>query len=888
MYDWRADVRARLSSAKLHPQDEVEIVEEVAQHLEAQFAELAPTIGAAEARQRLLAELRDQAFDDALIGRRRQAGTRPRTIWTSGSVLRDVRYGFRSLGRSPGVVAAAVAALSLGIGLTTVMFSVIYGLLIKGLPFADPERIAVIYRADPTGQGQEDLVPLADFLRYRGEQRSFVNFGAYEQMTVNVSGGDRPDRVSAARFTSGAFDVTGVRALRGRTLTPDDNAPGAAPVAVIGYAMWRERFSGNSNVLNKSVRVNGQPYSIVGVMPEGYAFPRSQQMWLPLQLDTVGLRPGEGTPLTIVARLRKGVPYGTANAELSTMAHRLALEPADSSAIRDFAQPFVRATMPARVYALLYAMLGAVFMVLLVACANVTNLLLDRAANRTREIGIRVALGASRMAVVRQSLVESGILAFLAALVGTALADVGMIAFNRALIALEAEAPFWMDVRLHLPVLLFVLGVAVTASLVSGFLPAIHSARLDINTILKDESRSSSSRRVGRASRAIVVAEIALSSAMLVAAGFMTKSIANVRTVAPRFNYANVFTGRVSLASTDTVRQTQFFRTLERDLAGVPGIEGVFLGNSFPGTGWRGDRVAIEGQTYARDRDYPMTRWLAVSPGFFQTFGVAVLRGRAINASDRVGSTPIAIINEAFARRHFPSVDPIGRRILIGDRKRDKWLTIVGVIPTLYALGMINNGDSHFPPEVITAFWQQQRTSSASIAIRGPKSVANAVTVRKAIAVLDPDVPMYETAAMEDVLNRPTWPLRLFGTMFVIFGFVSLALAAIGLYAVMAFSVSQRVREMGIRMALGASAANVIRLVCRQGATQIVLGMSLGLLLGAGLVRLVRILLFEVQPSDPSVFGIVASVLGVAAFVACIIPAVRATRVDPLVALRSD
>jgi predicted permease len=533
-------------------------------------------------------------------------------------------------------------------------------------------------------------------------------------------------------------------------------------------------------------------------------------------------------------------------------------------------------------------MLGAVFMVLLVACANVANLLLDRAANRTREIGIRVALGASRAAIVRQSLVESGILALLAALVGTVLAQVGMIAFNRALVALEAERPFWMDVRLHLPVLLFVLGVALIASIVSGLLPAIHSARLDINAILKDESRTASSLRVGRASRAIVVAEIVLSSAMLLAAGFMTKSIANLRTVAPRFNYASVFTGRVSLASTDTVRQRQFFQTMERDLKGLPGIEGVFLGNGFPGTGWRGDRVAIEGQAYARDRDYPRTRWLAVTPGFFPTFDVAVLRGRAIDAADRVGSTPVAIINEAFARRHFASVDPIGRRILIGDRKRDKWLTIVGVIPTLYALGMINNGDSHFPPEVITAFWQERSASSASIAIRGSKSVANAVTVRKAIAALDPDVPVYETAAMKDVLDQPNWPLKLFGTMFVIFGFVSLALAAIGLYAVMAFSVSRRVREMGIRMALGASGANVIRLVCREGAKQVFVGLSLGLLLGTGLVRMVRILLFEVQPSDPAVFGIVASVLGVAASVACIIPAVRATRVDPLVALRSD
>jgi putative ABC transport system permease protein len=291
---------------------------------------------------------------------------------------------------------------------------------------------------------------------------------------------------------------------------------------------------------------------------------------------------------------------------------------------------------------------------------------------------------------------------------------------------------------------------------------------------------------------------------------------------------------------------------------------------------------------YTRPRDYPITRWLAVSPGFFRTFTVPVLRGRAITVADRAGTTPVALVNEAFVRRYFPKVDPIGKRILIGDPKKEKWLTIVGVIPTLYALGMVAAGGDHFPPEALTPYWQERRTPSVSIALRGPASVANATSVRKAVAALDPDVPIYSLAAMDEVLYQPTWPLRLFGTMFVIFGIVSLVLAAIGLYAVMTFSVSRRVREMGIRMALGASAGNVVRLICRQGAKQIVVGMALGLLVGAGLVRLVRILLFDVQPSDPSVFGIVASVLGAAAFVACIIPAVRATRVDPLVALRSD
>jgi putative ABC transport system permease protein len=805
-------------------------------------------------------------------------------------VLRDVRYGVRSLRRSPGLVAAAVAALALGIGLTTVMFSVIYGLLIKGLPFDDPARIAMIYRVDPTGRGQEDLIPFGDFVRYQSAQRSFVAFGAYSQGAASLSGADRPERVNVARMTAGVFGVTGVRPVIGRTFSPADNAPDAPPTAVLGYAIWRDRFARDPNVANKPVRVSGRAYTIIGVMPEGFEFPTSQQLWLSLQLDPVAVRPGEGTGLIVVARLREGVEYARANAELLGLSRRLATEFADTGAVRTGAQPFIRARVPLRVYSLLYAMLGAVFVVLLVACANVANLLLDRAANRTREIGIRIALGASRAAVVRQSLVESSILAGLAAIVGAALAQAGIVMFNRAIVE-AGEVPFWMDIRLHVPVLMFVLGAAMLASVVSGLLPAVHSARLDINTILKDESHAASSMRVGKLSRAIVVGEIALSSMMLVGAGFMTKSIVQLRSVAPRFAADDVVTARVSLSSVNTVEQRRFFETLEHNLAAEPGMDGVYVGNDLPGTGWRGDRVAIEGHVYSRAQDYPVTRWLAVSPGFFRTFGVSAMQGRTILASDRVESQRVAVVSEAFARQRFADGKSIGKRIRLGapsSRERGEWLTIVGVVPTLYAASAVSASGDHFPPEVLTAFWQERQWPSASIAMRGSPSAADATTLRKIVAGLDAETPVYAVSRMKDVLAKPMWPARVFGTMFVIFGVASLVLAAIGLYAVMAFSVSRRLREMGIRMALGATSGAVIRLVCRQGAAQILIGMLLGLAAGSGLARLMRTLLFEVQPSDPTVFALVAGVLGTAAFAACIIPAIGATRVDPTIALRTE
>ena len=733
MYDWRADVRARLASSGLPPEDEAEIVEEVGQHLEAQFAELAAKIGAAEARAQLLAQLRGRGLDEATGRVRHRARPSRAARWSSTSILRDVRYGLRSLRRSPGVLAAGVAALAMGIGLTTVMYSVIYGLLIKGLPFDEASRIEMIYRTDPTGHGEEDLVPFADFVRYRSAQRSFAAFGGYTLGTASVSGGDRPERVTVARLTAGALDVTGVRAILGRTFGPGDNSPDAPPTAIIGFAMWRDRFRSDSGVLGASVRINGKAYSVIGVMPDGFGFPQAQelQLWLPIQLDPAALRPGEGTPITIVGRLRKDVDLEGANAELAGLSRRLAREYGDTSAVRDLAQPFVRATVPTRVYSLLYAMLGAVFLVLLVACANVANLLLDRAANRTRETGIRLALGASRIAVVRQSLVESGILAALAAVVGTGLAQAGVVLFNRATVDLQAGRPFWMDVRLHLPVLAFVLGLAILASIVSGVVPALHSARFDINAILKDESHAASSLRVGKLSRAIVVAEIALSSALLLAAGFMTKSILRLRAMNPGFATADVLTGRVTLSSGDTTQHRRFFEALDANLGAISGLNGVYLGDGIPGTEWNGSQVEVEGQTYAQPRNRPLTRVLAVTPGFFRTFSVGVLQGRAILATDRLESPRVAVISESFARRQFPNVEPIGRRIRLGTHDRDdEWLTIVGVMPTLFAESPASL-QNRWPPEVLTALWQRQRISSAAIAIRGP---AAPPTPRRSVA----------------------------------------------------------------------------------------------------------------------------------------------------------
>ena len=878
--DWRAEVRARLAGANLNAADAAELVEEVAQHLEQHFIELAATIGATAARERLLAQLRDEAFDGAVAGKRRRAMQGRWHFWRWSSVLRDGRYGVRSLRRNPATLVAGSTALALGIGLTAMMFSIIYGLLIKGLPYDDPSRIAVVKYIDPHRPGVDAPVPLEDFAQYRAEQRPFEIFAAYSMATVNVSGGDRPDRLQAARVTPGVIEASRVRPALGRTFGADDAEPGAPSTAILSNALWRDRFASNLAVVGQVVRVNGRPHAIIGIMPPDFAFPENARLWVPEQRDVRTVGSGDGPMVIVVGRLRLGESYENANAEFTGLAKRVTANRTNAdSTLRMVVLPFVRASVNPRFYTLMSAMLAAVFLVLLVACANVANLLLDRTANRTREIGIRVALGASRLAIVRQSLVESAILAGVAAVIGTLVAQIGLMVFNRA-VAQSPTPLFWMDVRLHPVVLAFVVVVAISASFVSGVLPSIQSARLDINTVLKDESQAASSLRIGRLSRAIVVVEIAISSAILLASGFLTRSIVNLRDVRPGFVTDGIVTARVTLTTTDSVRERHFFTTLDRELSRT----GAYLGNALPGAGWIQHHAAIEGRSYTRAQELPVVRTLAVTPGFFSIFHVPILRGRGITAADRAGAAGAAVVSESFVRRHFAKVDPIGQRVRVSSDSTAPWLTIVGVMPTLFAATF----DDPWPPEMITSFWQQPRMTSAALAVPSRGDASTAAHLREIIAAIDPETPVYAIESMTDVMKQPLWFFHIFATIFVVFGVAALVLSSIGLYAVMTFSVSRRVREMGIRLALGATARDVVGLVMRQGMTQIVVGMAIGFLVGSGIVQIARGALFGVRPNDPLVLGLVAAVLGGTAVLACFVPALRATRVDPVVTLRAE
>ncbi|HVH38909.1 MAG TPA: ABC transporter permease [Gemmatimonadaceae bacterium] len=802
--------------------------------------------------------------------------------------IRDLRLGFRTLRRSKALVLVSVLALTLGIGLTTMMFSIVYGALMKGLPYEDGDRILMLFRSNAESDIERQSLPVQDFHDFRAQQQGFADLGAYTSGTMNVSGTDRAERYRGSWVSANVFGMTATQPILGRDFRPGEDSPQGARVAVLGHAMWTNRFGARADVLGTTMRVNGVPYEIIGVMPEGFRFPNDDQLWLPLQTDPLLGERGEGQFVEVVGKLKAGVTIDQVNAELATISRRLAADhPVANKGFVTGAVPFIDRFMGAEVKGLLYTMLGAVFFVLLIACTNVANLLLDRAAHRSKEVGVRAALGASRLAIIRMFLSEALVLAAAGTVLGVIVAYVGIDIFNRAII--DTEPPFFIDIGLHPPVLLFSIGVAVLATLFSGLIPALQSSRSDISEVLKDESRGASSLRVGRISKALVVFELALSCGLLVAAGLMIKSVVRAGSADTGFATSTVFTTRVGFpeAYRDTVAQRLFFEQLAERVGALPGVAGAAIASGLPGArqGLSGTRFALEGGTYAEDRDYPEANEASVSPGFFGTLQIPLRQGRLFTDADRLDALPVAIVNERFVRQHLAGADPIGRRIRSGTaNSTSPWATIVGVVPDM--LG----GDPDDPrPAVIFWPFAQNHRNFAYVAARSDAApLALSDPIRDVVASLNADIPTYWPMTLEQAIAENLWFVRVFGTMFMVFGFVALFLASIGLYAVMSFSVSRRAREVGIRMALGATARDVVRLIFRQGAVQLVIGLGIGLALAAGISRLLAVILYDVKPLDPFVFGGVTVVLAITGAIACLLPAQRATRVQPSDAIRSE
>jgi len=801
-------------------------------------------------------------------------------------LLTLLRHSTRSLLKQPGLAALAVLALTFGIGLTTVMFSIIQGAFLRGLPFEDGDRIYVAGQRDVTQANDEaQSTDRHDFAEWREAQQSFEVFAAFYQGTVNISdGGGRPERFDGAFMTANAFDVVRARAALGRVFQPGDDEPGAERVVVLGHPIWQNRYQRDPAIVGRQVRVNGRPATVIGVMPEGFKYPSSVDVWVPLELDLLRSERRETTQVTAFGRLAPGVTLEAAQAEFAGLAERQQQQYPDTNEnLTAVVQPYVRAFLGDEPFTMLITMLIAVFGVLLIACVNVANLLIARTAERTKEIAIRTALGASRRRLILHLLAEAFVLAVAGTVFALVVAQVGVTLFTRAIV--DTNPPFWIDIRLDVPVLLFTGALTLIATLGSGLLPALQASRADVAEVLKDESRGSSGLRVGLISKMLVVGEIAISCGLLVASGLAIQSVVNLRTTDFGFERDNVFTARLGLFESDypdEASRARFFTDLRQRMAELPGARAAAIASNLPSTGSNGARFAVEGETYVDD-EYPVAGYAAISPGFFDTFDRQLARGRDFTDADGLDAPRVIIVNESFAARWFPSEDPIGRRI----RQRTiddygPWLTIVGVAPDMYVGGLQDE-----TPEGYYVPLAQEPPRFASLAARAASEpMALAAGVRTQVESLDPDLPIYWVRTMTQFIQDNNWFYEVFGSLFMVFGAAALFLATVGLYGVMAFSVSRRTPEFGVRMALGASGGRVLKLVLRQGVWQIGIGLVLGIGLAAALAQAMTMVIFDVEPWDPTVFSIVVVSLASVALLACLVPARRAAGVHPMTALR--
>jgi predicted permease len=797
--------------------------------------------------------------------------------------MNDLKFGIRILIKRPGTSMLAIVALSLGIGLTTTMFSIVQGAFLRGLPFEGSDRIMAISRHNVNRPANNTSTSVDDFLDWRASQQSFEELAAFSGDEVVVSGGLAPQRYRAADLTANSLHLLRLTPALGRDLTEADSQPGAPAVAIISEPVWRLQFNSDPSVIGRSIRVNSTPTEVVGVMRPKFAFPQGSDLWRPLELKRGATR-GQGRQISVVGRLKPGVSITQASADMAAIARRLEQQYPENKDLTTDVMPFIRRFLSAQVISTLTAMLAAVMGVLLIACANVTNLQLARAAERGKEIAVRTALGAGRLRVVRQLLVEGLVLASVGGALGVGIALVGTALFNRAIAG--TNPPFWIDIRVDGTVLLFVTAMTLVAAILSSLIPALRVTRQDVNSVLKDEGRANTGVRMGRFSRSLVIAEVLLSCCLLVVSGLMIKSVVQIGHVDYPFATDDVFTGTVMIGQNtypaDADVRSVTDRLAER-LAAVPGVRSVAFSSGVPTPGG-GTPASVEGRTYTSDNDHPTVRRMVVSPGFFDTLRVPLLRGRMIAASDGANAPPVALVGEDFARKLFPGEDPIGRRVRYGSDPKAPWVTIVGIVPNLAVAA--SPGDVTEMMYVPLAQSPLRNLGILASTTGDPLALTSAI--RKVVTEVDQDMALSDSNQLAAALWQRTWAFRVFGTLFMTFGVGALVLAAAGLYGVMAFGVRRRTKEIGVRLALGANRGGVVRMVLWQGLWRVAAGIAFGLYPAWLLAGYMKALFFNVTQGDPLVFGLAIGVLLVAGFAASIIPALRAASVDPLVALRHE
>jgi len=857
-----------------------DVAEELRQHLDDQYRELRAAGASHDDALRAMA-------DDVNAVRSRRSRLRPELI------AADVRYAFRTLRRNPGFAIVVLLTLALGIGANAAIFSVVNGVLLRPLPFRDADRLMVIW-GDLKRPGLNDIPASAgEYVDYRDRSHAFEQVSAYDTVGFNLTGGGEPERVEGAVVTTTFFSLLGASAQAGRTFVAGEDQPGRDDVVVLSHSLWTRRFSANPAIVGQTIPVDGRPTQVVGVMPAAFQFPdRSIEIWKPFLLDAEALsdnnRGSHG--YTALARLKAGISRQQAQADLNAVTAAFkadhpgnyrngfgaTLRPLQEEIVGDTGRP-------------LMVLLGAVAVVLLIACANVANLLLARAASRRKEIALRTALGASRGRLVRQLMTESVLVSAVGGLIGLGLAAWGV---DLLIASAPDSIPRIQEVGVDARVVGFTALVSLATGLLFGLVPALRASRAPLNDALKEGGRAGGGGVHGFAGRALVVSEVALSLVLLIAAGLLIHSFTRLQDVAPGFDSSRLLTFRLSLPEsryTTFQKGQSFFDEFFTGLRRRPGVRGVAATNALPFSGFGGSRsFHIEGREEKRPEDQTEEQLRIVTDGYFAAMGIPIVTGREFTERDALNQPRVAVVNDAMAKKHWPHESPIGKRVSFSTNE-PHWYEIVGVAGNIKhrALEAVDRPELYVPyRQPLFAEWTVRPMYVIARTSADPASIV--AIARHEIARVDPDQPISDVRTMDERIGRSLSSRRFSMVLLALFAGLALTLAAVGIYGIVAYSVTERTHEIGVRVALGAQRRDVMAMVVGQGMTMTIVGTAIGVAASAALARLMSSLLFGVSAVDPVTFVAIPLLLIAVALAACYVPARRAMRVDPLETLRSE
>ena len=817
-------------------------------------------------------------------------------------IWEDVRFAGRLLLKDKWFTLVAAVALALGIGVNATVFTFVNAVLIRGVPMPDADRVMAVGSTDRV-RNRNMGVSYLDFRDWRDSTRTFDLFSMYTGNIANLSDeGQPPERYVGAQVDATAFRIMGQQPMLGRGFTPEDDRPGAPAVALIGHGVFVNRYGSNPSVIGRSVRINDMPTTIVGVMPDGFKFPFNTDVWLPLgTVQDLDQQRRNARNWQVFGRLAPGVTREQAQSELINVSRKLESENPDTNKdIQARVQTYHEAQNPVQIRTVFQSLMGAVAFVLLIACANVANLLLSRSTNRAREISVRISIGASRWRIIRQLLIESVILAVISGLAGLGIAALGIEWFDRATV--DAGRPYWIQFTMDGTVIAFFALVCLGTGILFGLAPALHVSKTDVNEVLKEGGRSGSAGlRARRWTGALMVAELTLTVVLLAGAGFMIRNFLTMYRFDLGIDTSRLLTMNLALPERkypSLEQRLAFYEQLQQRLKANPRIENVTVTSNTPMQGGFLRILNIEGKPLDQGQQAPRVTMLTVDPRYFKTIGLPLQRGRDLTDEDGMTGRESAVINQRFAALHFPNEDPIGRRITLsidlqggapptGGIPMSLTATIIGIVPN------VRQRDMNLPdpdPIAYLPFRTDPRGFMALLVRSQGDPKAMTPILREEVRAIDADLPLFGIRTMDEQLAQARWPFRVFGTMFGIFAVIALTLSAVGLYAVTAYAVSQRTQEIGIRMALGAQSQQVSWLFLRRSFVQLAIGLTLGVAGAFGVGQLFQSgqLLVQNTGRDPITIGFIATLLAVVAAAASVLPAKRATRLDPLIALRRD